>query len=311
MSHTMVTEGSAMPPPEEAIASIRGLVKTYGSAVAVAGIDLDVPTGSVLGLVGPNGSGKTTTMSVLVGLLRPTDGRVRVCGLDPTTDSKAVRRRVGYMPDVLGFHDGLLVHEYLDFFAAAHDVPKRDRPARIDGLLELVELTDRRNARVDALSRGLKQRLSLARALTNDPDLLILDEPASGLDPRARVDLRDTLAHLRELGKTIIISSHILGELESMCTDLAVISAGRVQVAGPSGDLLRGSRGERTVEVRLATGEVQQFAVVNDREQAELVRRLIVDEGLPVMEVSSAGSDLERLFLEVTVDTPAQEQDQS
>jgi len=289
----------------DVIASIRGLTKIYGTTVAVKDVDLDIPVGSMFGLVGPNGAGKSTIMSVMVGLLRPTSGNVRVCGHDPTAESDEVRRQVGYMPDVLGFHEGILVSEYISFFAAANRIPRAERPGLVDNLLELVDLTGRADSRVDALSRGLKQRLNLARALVNDPKLLVLDEPASGLDPRARVELRDTLELLRDMGKTVVISSHILGELENMCSDLAVISNGAVKASGRSDDLLKASIGARRVRVRLAGGEMREYSATGDADQAALLRRLVIDEGLPVTEIASSGSDLERIFLELTTETAA------
>ena len=179
-------------PPTPAVRT-RGLTKRFGDLFAVDDLDLEVPRGSVFGLIGPNGAGKTTTFSILASLLAPTDGHVGVGGIDPVRDPRAVRRIIGYMPDVMGVYDNLRVSEYIEFFAAAYQVPRNRWPALIDGLLELVDLSDKRDAMVDSLSRGMKQRLSLARALVHDPDMLILDEPASGLDPRARIDLRGLL----------------------------------------------------------------------------------------------------------------------
>ncbi len=170
-----------------------GLTKRYGTLLAVNDLHLDIPTGSVFGLIGPNGAGKSTTFAMIAGLLRPSSGKVSVCGLDPSHDSRAARRRIGYMPDVLGVYDNLRVDEYLQFFASSYGIGRSAWPHLIDGLLELVELTVKRNAMVNSFSRGMKQRLSLARSLVHDPEFLILDEPASGLDPRARVELRDLL----------------------------------------------------------------------------------------------------------------------
>ena len=285
--------------PPEAIVTVRGLTKRYGSLFAVRDLDLDVPRGATYGLIGPNGAGKTTTMSVLASLLKPTAGVVRVAGADPAADPHAVRRRVGYMPDVLGVYDSTTVEEYLQFFAGAYRIPRKTWPGLFDGLLELVDLATKRDAQVNSLSRGMKQRLSLARALVHDPDLLILDEPASGLDPRARIDLRTLLLTLREMGKTVLISSHILPELQEVCTDVAIIEAGRLLAAGSPRSILEQLGGARTVVARLAGGEERRFTAADDVEQARLLRDLLA-EGLDVVEFRQEGGDLEDLFLAIT-----------
>ena len=286
--------------PSPVAVRTRGLTKRFGDLFAVDHLDLEVPQGSVFGLIGPNGAGKTTTFSILASLLAPTDGEVEVAGLDPTRDPRGVRRAVGYMPDVMGVYDGLRVSEYLEFFAAAYQLPPSRWPALVDGLLELVDLADKRRAMVDTLSRGMKQRLSLARALVHDPDILILDEPASGLDPRARIDLRGLLGELAAMGKTVVISSHILAELEEMCSHVAILDSGRVLAQGAPRDIGAGLAGRRTVLIRLAGGEVRRHQVADEAEQAALVRRLVVDEGLPVLEVTGDDGGLEDLFLRVT-----------
>jgi ABC-2 type transport system ATP-binding protein len=207
---------------------------------------------------------------------------------------------MGYMPDVLGVYDNLRVDEYIEFFAASYRIPRREWPGLVDGLLELVDLTVKRDAMVDSLSRGMKQRLSLARALVHDPELLILDEPASGLDPRARVELRNLLAELRTIGKTVVISSHILAELEEICSDVAIMEAGALLASGPPREILDQLGGTRTVRVRLAGGEERTFTVADEAGQHELLRRLIVDEGLPVIECTEEGRGLEDLFMRIT-----------
>jgi ABC-2 type transport system ATP-binding protein len=296
-------EPEAGPPPgSEPIVSVRGLTKRYGSLFAVRDLDLDVPRGATYGLIGPNGAGKTTTMAVLASLLLPTSGVVRVAGADPRTDPAAVRQKVGYMPDTLGVYDSTTVVEYLHFFAGAYRIPRKQWPGLLDGLLELVDLTGKRDAEVNSLSRGMKQRLSLARALIHDPDLLILDEPASGLDPRARIDLRTLLLTLREMGKTVLISSHILPELQEVCTDVAIIEAGRLLAAGPPREILDRLGGGRSIVVRLAGGEERRFTVADDVEQARLLRDLL-DEGLEILEFRHDGGDLEDLFLAITKGT--------
>ena len=283
----------------EPVVSCRGLTKRYGPLFAVRDLDLDVPKGATYGLIGPNGAGKTTTMSVIASLLRPTAGSVRVAGSDPARDPRTVRRRLGYMPDVLGVYDSTTVAEYLEFFAGAYRVPRKQWPALLDGLLELVDLTGKRDAQVNSLSRGMKQRLSLARALVHDPDVLVLDEPASGLDPRARVDLRTLLLTLRDMGKTVLISSHILPELQEVCTDVAIMEGGRLLAAGPPRDILERLGGARRVVARLVGGEERTYTVADDVEQARVLRDLL-DEGVEVLEFRQDGGDLEDLFLAIT-----------
>lgn len=279
---------------------IDGLSKRFGSTMAVDNVDLEVPKGSIFGLIGPNGAGKTTTLSILATLVRPSDGEVNVLGHSPVREPRAVRRRLGYMPDQLGVYDDMSVDEYLGFFAAAHDISRKERPALVEALLELVDLSVKTHAPVQSLSRGMKQRLSLARVLVHDPELLILDEPASGLDPRARVELRDLVARLQGMGKTIIISSHILAELEQVCTDVAIMEAGRLLAAGAPSEILERLGGGRVMQVRFADGSEEQFTVVDEAEQEALLRRLVNAENRPVVEFVRTGGGLEDLFLSLT-----------
>ncbi|MGQ0743670.1 MAG: ABC transporter ATP-binding protein [Acidimicrobiales bacterium] len=280
----------------------RGLTKRYGSLCAVQGLDIAVPAGSVFGLIGPNGAGKTTAFAILASVLRPTSGTAEVAGFDPATDPVAVRRHLGYMPDVLGVYDNLKVVEYLEFFASAYRIPANRWPGLVDGLLELVGLEVRRDAMVDSLSRGMKQRLALARALVHDPEVLILDEPASGLDPRARVELRNLVTELAAMGKTVVISSHILSELQEMCTHVAIIEAGRLRASGTPREIAQRLSAGRTVVVRLAGGAEQRFQVEGDDAQAALLARLI-GEGQRVLEFREEGGGLEDLFMKVTEGT--------
>ncbi len=291
--------------PEEAAVWTTGLTKRFGDLYAVRDLSLEVPAGSVFGLIGPNGAGKSTTLSILASVLTPTSGSARVAGCDPRHDPRGVRRKVGYMPDVLGVYDNLSVQEYLEFFAAAYSLPRSTWKGLVDGLLELVGLEVKRTAMVESLSRGMKQRLALARALVHDPEVLLLDEPASGLDPRARVELRVLLAELQAMGKTIVISSHILSEMEEMCSHVAIMEAGRLLADGPPKEI--GARAQaaagRKVIVTLAGGEVRTFTVPDEAEQQALLKRLVVDEGLAVLEFRVEGSGLEDLFLQVTEGT--------
>ncbi|MFL6111817.1 MAG: ABC transporter ATP-binding protein [Catenulispora sp.] len=205
-----------------------GVTRSFGDVWAVRGMDLVVPYGRVTALVGPNGAGKTTLMLMLATLLRPTAGRLRIAGVDPTADPVAVRRLTGWMPDTLGMYDQLKVHEYLEFFAEAHQLSKADKARAVPELLTTVRLHEYGNAPVHVLSRGQKQRLALARALIHRPRVLLLDEPASGLDPRSRIELRDLLRRLAADGAAILVSSHILSELAEMADRAVFVSAGQV-----------------------------------------------------------------------------------
>ncbi len=287
-------------PDENLVVQTRGLSKTYGQLRALADLDLDIPRGSIFGMIGPNGAGKSTTFLILATLLTPTSGWATVCGHSAQKDPKAVRSRIGYMPDVMGVYENLTVSEYLEFHASAYKIPAHEWPALINGLLELVDLDVKRDAEVDGLSRGMKQRLSLARALIHDPDLLILDEPASGLDPRARVELRQLLLQLQTMGKTILVSSHILAELQQMCSEIAVIEAGRLLVAGAPGEIMERLGAGRAVRVTFADGTVEEIPVADDEAQQSLLKQLVLNNDRPVAEFTAVSRDLEDVFLAIT-----------
>lgn len=195
---------------------IKGLVKKYGRFTAVNDLNLNVPKGEIYGFVGPNGAGKTTTMKIICGLMAADSGEVYVNDIDVINNGRKAKEVIGYMPDFFGVYDNLKVTEYLDFYASIYKINAKDRKKICDDLLELVDLQDKRDAYVDSLSRGMKQRLCLARSLVHNPELLVLDEPASGMDPRARVEMKEILRTLKDMGKTIIISSHILPELSEL-----------------------------------------------------------------------------------------------
>jgi ABC-2 type transport system ATP-binding protein len=279
---------------------IDALTKRYGDLFAVQDFSLTVPTGSVFGLIGPNGAGKSTTFSVLASLLKPTSGTARVMGIDPVNDPKTARKVVGFMPDQLGVYDNLSVGEYLHFFARSYRIPRKEISSLTDGLLELVDLQVKRDAMVNSLSRGMKQRLSLARALVHDPKVLILDEPASGLDPRARIDLRDLVSHLQSMGKTLIISSHILPELQEMCSHIAIVEAGKLLASGEPRHIVDQLGQGRRVRVRFADNTEHVYSVADTPAQAALVRTLIVDEQRDIVEVIEESGGLEDLFLQIT-----------
>ena len=307
-----------------------GLVKRYAGTLAVAGLDLDIAEGEIFGLVGPNGAGKTTTLRILATLLRPTAGEAEVAGISVTRNPDAARRVLGFMPDVFGVYDDMKVWEYLDFFARCYGIPAARRRQMIGDLLDLVDLGNKRNAYVQGLSRGMQQRLCLAHTLVHDPQVLLLDEPASGLDPRARVELRELLRELRALGKTILISSHILPELEELCTSVAIVDHGRVLAQGRVSDIERRLRAGAVLRVKLLADDAgfevarawfaeQPFVAsasinpdgtieIGFRGDDQATARLLaaaVGAGLPVMTFARAASDLEELFLQVTAqDTP-------
>ena len=233
------------------IIEMRGLTKRYRQRTAVEELDLAVEEGAVFGFVGPNGAGKTTTMRILATLLRPTAGEAWVAGHSVVDERRAVRRAVGYMPDFFGVYGDMKVWEYLDFFAACYEIPAETRRQLVDDLLELVDLTHRREDYVDALSRGMKQRLCLARALAHDPQVLILDEPASGLDPRARIEIRELLRELQAMGKTIFVSSHILSEIEEVCTHVGIIEEGHLVAVGTLDEMRKRIQAQRVVSIGL------------------------------------------------------------
>lgn len=211
-----------------AIITIENLSKSYQRRKAVDDISFEIEQGAVFGFVGPNGAGKTTTIKIIATLLQSDSGLVRVGGYDVRQDKESVRKLLGYVPDFFGLYNDMSVGEYLDFFAGCYYVPISDRPALIGDLLALVDLTHRREDLVDGLSRGMKQRLGLARALIHDPQILVLDEPASGLDPRARVEFRALLRELQRMGKTILFSSHILADVGELCNAVGIIEAGKM-----------------------------------------------------------------------------------
>ena len=287
-------------PDKNMVVSTRGLSKHYGQLQALHQLDLDIPRGSIFGMIGPNGAGKSTTFAILATLLIPTSGSALVCGADPVTDPKTVRAKMGYMPDVMGVYERLTVSEYLQFHAAAYKVPRAEWPGLVSGLLELVDLDVKASASVDRLSRGMKQRLSLARSMVHDPDLLILDEPASGLDPRARIEFRQLLVALQDMGKTILISSHILAELQQMCTDIAVIEAGTLLASGSPKAILEQLGNGRRVKVTFADETIEEFAVQDAQDQAALLKRLVIHDEREVVEFAEVSTDLEGLFLQIT-----------
>jgi ABC-type multidrug transport system, ATPase component len=258
------------------------LTKVYGKRTALDHVSFEVPEGEIFGFVGPNGAGKTTTLRILAALLEPSGGHASIGGVDVAKQPDLVHSRLGYMPDFFGVYDQLTVAEYLDFYAACYRQPKQRRTKVVAELLELIGLTERRGQMVDTLSRGLKQRLCLARALVHDPVVLLLDEPASGLDPRARVDMREILKELRRMGKTIIISSHILPELTELCTMIGIIDHGRMRATGSVQEVVK----------QLSAGRRLRIAVVGDREAAVEVLKTLA----AVRDIDNANGAIEATY---------------
>jgi ABC-2 type transport system ATP-binding protein len=314
------------------LVSARGVTKVFGTTHALRGIDLDLSRGDILGFIGPNGAGKTTTIRILAGLLAPTQGEVTIAGESVVANPRAARHIVGYMPDFVGSYDFTTVREYLHFFAAAHRIPKKQRAAAVDSALELTDLVSKADTEMSHLSRGMGQRASLARCLLHDPALLLLDEPASGLDPRGRIEMRALLRELGKLGKTILISSHILSELSDFCNKVMILEKGRVVASGTPRDVARraatGETGdgeevpsvtfrvkvaEREEDALLALRElpaVRDAAVVGEKtlegtylgteEEASIVVETLVKKGLRILAFAEKEVDLEELFLRLT-----------
>lgn len=304
------------------------LVKRFGKFTAVNGISLAVPRGAIYGFVGPNGAGKTTTMRILTTLTRQTSGEAWVNGLSVLQDPRGVRRAIGYMPDEFGVYDDMRVWEYLDFFAACYDIPETQRRKLIEDLLELVDLSHRRDDMVDKLSRGLKQRLSLARTLCHDPAVLILDEPASGLDPRARVEIRELLVELAKMGKTIFFSTHILADVSEICTHIGILEAGEVIAQGSMDEMRAQLQPHREITVTLKdqpAAEAVKAAVstipgvvnvvelepkggrarvridfTGDDEGVSQLNQALYGAGIAILGFSEETRDLEAMFMRVT-----------
>jgi ABC-2 type transport system ATP-binding protein len=271
----MTAPGVAAAPPA---VWARGLRRSFGPVHAVTGIDLEAPFGQVTALVGPNGAGKTTLMLVLATLLKPDAGEVRVAGFDPVTQAGEVRARMGWSPDVFGLYDTLTAREYLEVMAAAYEVPKQARPDRARFLLDLARLPDKADAPVHSLSRGQKQRLGLVRALVHDPGVLLLDEPAAGLDPRSRVDLRDLLRRFAGEGRAVVVSSHILSDLEEVADRVVFVDGGRTVGQHAIGELPE-SQALRTYRLRAL--------------DAQALRQALERAGVGYTEAGVAGLDVE------------------
>ncbi|MEZ3462722.1 MAG: ABC transporter ATP-binding protein [Lachnospiraceae bacterium] len=300
---------------------INNLTKKYGSFTAVDHLSLHIPEGDLFGFVGPNGAGKTTTIRIVCGLLKASGGSVRIGSINAPMGSREMKRLIGYVPDFFGVYDNLKVHEYMDFYGSMYGMRSRDIAKLTDDLLELVNLSDKKEFYVDTLSRGMKQRLCVARALLHNPKLLILDEPSSGLDPRARVEMKELLKNLHSMGKTIVISSHILSELSEMCTSIGIMNHGQLVMAGRIEDIMQQVAGGRRIRIQAASGIetavrllMEQAGVVvesvmeneiiitnngTDEQTSALIGQLIQNQVVLTGFYREAGS-LESLFMQLT-----------
>jgi ABC-2 type transport system ATP-binding protein len=296
--------------------------KSYGDFVAVERLNLNIGAGEMFGFIGPNGAGKSTTIRFLATLLKASHGEGTVNGHSVTRDPMNVRRSVGYMPDTFGVYDGMKVWEFLDFFAVAYAIGRSKRKQVISDVLELLDLTHKRDDFVNGLSRGMKQRLCLAKTLVHDPPVLILDEPASGLDPRARLEMKALLKELRRMGKTILISSHILTELADCCTSIGIIERGQLLMHGPIEEVYRRIRGNRIVQVKFNDGMEAGLSIIrsspyvrdvqvdnlmitaeletDDNGVAEVLHNLNQDQSIKVRSFAEKDPTLEDVFMMVT-----------
>jgi ABC-2 type transport system ATP-binding protein len=300
----------------------RNLTRKYGKLTAVDNLNLQVPTGSLFGLIGPNGAGKTTTLRMLAGLLDPTSGEIQINGNSTQKGWNEVRQHIGYMPDFFGVYEDMLVWEYLDFFARCYDIPTQRRNSVIGELLDLVDLSEKRDEYVQSLSRGMRQRLCLAHTLVHDPAVLLLDEPASGLDPRARVEMRELLRELGAMGKTIVVSSHILAELAEMCDSIGIIERGQLITSGPVEEISRQAQKGCTLHIKALDIDEDTFETIlhdqpgvgniyptngaleveftgDDEAKATLLESLIT-AGVRITSFTETASDLEEIFLRLT-----------
>jgi ABC-2 type transport system ATP-binding protein len=303
------------------VLEVQHLRKEYRNLTAVKDLSFHLDQGDIFGFIGPNGAGKTTTIKILATLLRPTAGRAEIAGIDVVADPEAVRGIIGYMPDFFGVYDDIKVWEYLDFFAAAYKIPRARRPGIIDDVLELTDLTVKKDSYVEELSRGMKQRLCLAKTLIHDPKVLLLDEPASGLDPRARIEIKELLKELKSMGKTIIISSHILPELADFCNKIGIIEQGELVVSGDVQAIMQQVSGGRVYELRVvedldgaaallqARPDVRGVKTVDgalkieysgDPDEVYQLLRDLLAAGFKVQSFSEQETDLEDIFMKVT-----------
>lgn len=300
---------------------VDNLTKRFNGTLAVDRLNMEIPEGEIYGFVGANGAGKTTTMRIIAGLLAPTSGKVYIDGIDVSKEPLEVKRHIGYMPDFFGVYNDLKVSEYMSFYAGLYGISKQKCMGLIDSLLELVRLTNKKEAYVDTLSRGMKQRLCLARSLIHDPQFLILDEPASGLDPRARVEMKEILRELRSLGKTVLISSHILHELSELCTSIGIIEAGKLVASGSVQDITLKMSHSNQLKIRVSEKEEEAVKILMEMpgississvsgiidvnmeggEEAYVrILKTLVEKDIPVVSFHPVEGSLESVFMQLT-----------
>ncbi len=317
------------------VVSVDRLTKKYGEFTALDDLSFTLERGHILGFIGPNGAGKTTTIKILVGLARPTSGSASIAGADCVRDARKIKRLVGFMPDKFGAYDNMRVNEYLDFFGAAFGIGRRKRAKRIDEVMEITGAAYMKDRYVSTLSHGMQQRIGIARTLLHDPEVLIFDEPANGLDPQARIEMRTLLLHLAEIGKTLIVTSHILPELSRICDTVAIITEGKLRAFGTLDEIVRQvgqrrmidvliseqSQLERARQILEATLGASAEVVVSvaehavrfraggtERELAEVLAKL-VHEGISVSQFRELQTDLEEAFLTVTANKQVKQVD--
>lgn len=308
---------------------IENLTKKYGKFLALDNLNLHIEKGEIFGFVGPNGAGKTTTMRIVCGLLSATGGSVYVDGINAITNPEDIKRKVGYVPDFFGVYDNLQVMEYMEFYGSMYGMKKDEIDEISEGLLELVNLSDKKHEFVDTLSRGMKQRLCVARALIHNPDLLVLDEPNSGLDPRARFEMKEVLKNLGAMGKTIIISSHILPELSEMCSSIGIMERGKLIASGKVDEIMKKSRGMQPIKMRAFVADYENakeahnyismilkeqplvskvnfteneilISFEGDEKEAAQLLKTLFERNILVSNFYREKEDLESLFLEIT-----------
>jgi ABC-2 type transport system ATP-binding protein len=267
----------------------RYLTKSYKDLTALNKLNLTIDKGDIYGFIGPNGAGKTTTIRILATLLRPTSGQAFVCGYSVNGQAKHIRKKIGYVPDEFGIYEDMTVNEYLEFFAALYEIGGKERQRVIRDVLDLTDLSYKEHAQVDSLSRGMRQRLALARVLLHDPEVLLLDEPASGLDPRARIEIRELLKELRNMGKTILISSHILSELRELCNKVGIIERGTLLYSGPITDIISQVRSRDVVQVKVREGTEQAASLLGSHEL--VASAAVIEEGFIEVRLKEAAGD--------------------
>ena len=280
---------------------VEHFTKRYGDFMAVDDLNLSIGEGEIYGFIGPNGAGKSTTIRFLATLLKPTSGEGRIAGHSVTNDPMAVRRVIGFMPDDFGVYDGMKVWEFLDFFAVAYEIPRLERRRIIGEVLQLLDLTHKRDDYVNGLSKGMKHRLCLAKTLVHNPPVLILDEPSAGLDPRARLEMKYLLNELRRMGKTILVSSHILSELADFCTSIGVIERGKLLASGSIQDIQKQLRSHRVLKVRILNENPAQFEYILKNHSSVKAQSVNTIEGTLSAEFEGDGpaqADLLRQMME-------------